>query len=189
VIGQALAGYIVCDAGDALLLIDQHAAHERVRFERLRAAARAAEGFESQRLLVPRVVEIGAAVRERLDEIASELARAGFEIEPFGPSAVAVRALPAALDVSTDAESLLADLARDLDRLGASERLAAARDTLLARVACHGAVRAGDSLVPEEMRRVVSELDEIPFAATCPHGRPLLFEITRGEIARRVGRT
>jgi DNA mismatch repair protein MutL len=188
VIGQALGGYIVCEADDALVLVDQHAAHERVRFERLRGASRDAEGFASQRLLVPRVVEVGAAVRGRLEEIAAELSCAGFELEPFGPSAVAVRALPAALDVTTDVEGLLVDLARDLERLGASERLAAALDTLLARVACHGAVRAGDPLTPEEMKRVVAELDEIPFAATCPHGRPLLFEITRNEIARRVGR-
>jgi DNA mismatch repair protein MutL len=101
---------------------------------------------------------------------------------------VAVRALPEALDASTDAEALLGDLARDLDRIGASERLAGARDALLARIACHGAVRSGDPLTAEEMQRAVADLDEIPFAATCPHGRPLLFEIARSEIARRVGR-
>jgi DNA mismatch repair protein MutL len=189
VIGQALGGYIVCEGAAALVLVDQHAAHERVRFERLREAARTVDATGGQRLLLPLVVEVGAAVRDRLNEIAPELALAGFELEPFGPAAVVVRALPAALDVTTDAAGLLSDLARDLDRLGASERLAAARDTLLARVACHGAVRAGDSLTREEMQRVVAELDEIPFAATCPHGRPLLFQITRAEIARRVGRT
>jgi len=188
VIGQALRGYIVCEGEDALVLIDQHAAHERVRFERLRESERPVSGYASQRLLVPRVAEVGAAVRERLDEIGRELADAGFEIEPFGPSAVAVRALPAALDVTTDVDVLLGDLARDLDRLGTSERLAAARDALLARIACHGAVRAGDPLTLEEMQRAVAALDEIPFAATCPHGRPLLFEIGRSELARRVGR-
>lgn len=189
VLGQALNGYIVCEGADGLVLVDQHAAHERVRFERLRAESLAAGAFPSQRLLVARVAEVGAAVRERLDEIAAELRGAGFELEPFGTSAVAVRALPASLDVTTDVEVLLADLARDLERLGASERLAAARDSLLARIACHGAVRAGDPLTVEEMRGVVADLDSIPFAATCPHGRPLLFEITRSEIARRVGRT
>jgi DNA mismatch repair protein MutL len=189
VLGQALGGYIVCEAADALVLVDQHAAHERVRFERLRAESRDAGGFPSQRLLVARIAEVGAGVRDRLDEIAAELRGAGFELELFGASAVAVRALPASLDVTTDVEVLLADLARDLERLGASERLAAARDALLARIACHGAVRAGDPLTLEEMRGVVADLDGIPFAATCPHGRPLLFEVTRSEIARRVGRT
>jgi DNA mismatch repair protein MutL len=189
VLGQALGGYIVCEGADALVLVDQHAAHERVRFERLRAESRDSGAFPSQRLLVARIAEVGAGVRERLGEIAAELRGAGFELEPFGESAVAVRALPASLDVTTDVEVLLADLARDLERLGASERLAAARDALLARIACHGAVRAGDPLTLEEMRGVVADLDGIPFAATCPHGRPLLFEVNRSEIARRVGRT
>lgn len=189
ILGQALTGYIVCEGRDGLVLIDQHAAHERVRFERLRAHSRALARFPSQRLLVPRIIEVGALVRAQLEAIGEELERSGFELEAFGPDSVVVRALPAALDVSTDVEALLADLARDLERIGAREQLGAARDTLLARIACHGAVRAGEALADEEMRAVVAALDEIPFAATCPHGRPLLFEISRAEIARRVGRT
>ncbi|HYC23583.1 MAG TPA: DNA mismatch repair endonuclease MutL, partial [Candidatus Bathyarchaeia archaeon] len=188
VVGQALAGYIVCDAGDSLVLIDQHAAHERVRFERLRAGGRGA-GAASQRLLEPRVVELDAPSLDRLAPLCGELAAAGFEVEPFGERSVVVRAIPAALDVTTDAATLLADLAADLAALGVSERLAAARDTLFARIACHGAVRAGDPLVGEEMTRLVRDLDTIPFAATCPHGRPLLVELSRGELARRVRRT
>jgi DNA mismatch repair protein MutL len=188
IVGQALAGYIVCDAGDSLVLIDQHAAHERVRFERLRAGSRGA-GAASQRLLEPRVVELDATSLDRLAPLCAELAAAGFEVEPFGERSVVVRAIPAALDVTTDAAMLLADLAADLAALGVSERLAAARDTLFARIACHGAVRAGDPLVGDEMTRLVRDLDTIPFAATCPHGRPLLVELSRGELARRVRRT
>jgi DNA mismatch repair protein MutL len=191
VIGQAFGGYIVCEAPDALVLVDQHAAHERVRFERLRASgafdARAA-GVPSQRLLVPRVVELEPSACLRLLDASADLAAAGFDIEAFGDRSLLVRAVPAALDVTTDADVLLADLAADLADVGGSERLAAARDALLARIACHGAVRAGAPLVREEMQRILADLDTIPFAATCPHGRPLLAELPRSEIAKRVRR-
>lgn len=187
VIGQALNGYIICEAADGLVLIDQHAAHERVRFERLRAQA--AEELPSQQLLVPAVVALDAAALAVLEENADELRAAGFEVESFGEGKLALRAIPASLDVTTDTETLLADLARDLlaaGTTGAAERRRAARDTLIARVACHGAVRIGDPLEAEEMRRLVADLDTIPFAATCPHGRPLLSELPRSEIERRV---
>lgn len=187
VLGQALNGYIVCAYSDGLILIDQHAAHERVRFERLRAAA--PEEAASQRLLVPAVVEIGPVERTRLLEAHEELVRAGFEVEEFGDKALVVRAIPASLDVTTDARELLERVADDLAEVGVSDRLASARDALAARIACHGAVRVGDPLEPEEMRRLVAELDTIPFASTCPHGRPLLIQLERGEIERRVGRT
>lgn len=187
VIGQALNGYIVCEGRDGLVLIDQHAAHERVRFERLRAAA--AEELPSQQLLVPAVVALDATALAALRENAEEMQATGFEVESFGKGKVALRAIPASLDVSTDVETLLADLARDLlgaGRAGAAERRRAARDTLIARVACHGAVRIGDPLQLEEMQRLVADLDTIPFAATCPHGRPVLSELPRSEIERRV---
>jgi DNA mismatch repair protein MutL len=186
-VGQAFGGYVVCEAGSTLVLVDQHAAHERVRFERLRAAPVAPQA-SSQRLLVPRVVELELAVRERLLAQAPELVVAGFEIEPFGDRAVVLRALPVALDVATDAERLLAELAQDLLEIGASEQMATAHDAMLARVACHGAVRFGDPLERTEMVALLADLDTIPFAATCPHGRPLLIELERAELLRRVRR-
>lgn len=189
IIGQALNGYIVCEGSEGLVLIDQHAAHERVRFERLRSAAK--ETIASQQLLVPAVVELDEGALATLEAHAAELVGAGFEVDGFGAGRVMLRALPATLDVSTDAEVLLADLARDLGQAGlagGAERIVAARDTLLARVACHGAVRVGDPLVPAEMQRLVADLDSIPFAATCPHGRPLMAELPRSEIERRVRR-
>ncbi|MBM4270168.1 MAG: hypothetical protein FJ144_26790 [Deltaproteobacteria bacterium] len=187
ILGQAMRGYIVCEADDGLVLIDQHAAHERVRFERLRAAA--SETVAGQRLLVPRVIELGDVARARLLEAREELAAAGFEIDEFGERSLVVRALPASLDVTTDPAALLEVFAEELADLGGSDRLAAARDTLAARIACHGAVRVGDPLTPDEMARLVADLDTIPFAATCPHGRPLLIHLRRAEIERRVGRT
>jgi len=191
VIGQAFGGYIVCEGRDALVLVDQHAAHERVRFERLRQslAFDPASRPPSQKLLVPRAVELDEASCARLVAAASDLVAAGFEVEPFGERAILVRALPAALDVTTDPEVLLAEIARDLADVGPGERLQAARDALLARIACHGAVRAGESLTRAEMAQILADLDTIPFAATCPHGRPLLAEVPRAEIARRVRRT
>jgi DNA mismatch repair protein MutL len=184
-VGQAFDGYLVCEAGSSLVLVDQHAAHERVRFERLRAAA-PATAAPSQRLLVPRPVDLDAAACESLLAAPDELAAAGFELESFGDRAVLLRAIPAALDVATDAERLLADLARDLGDIGRSEQMATARDALLARIACHGAVRFGDPLERAEMTALLADLDTVPFAATCPHGRPLLIELSRAELQRRV---
>jgi DNA mismatch repair protein MutL len=190
VIGQAFAGYVVCEAADALVLVDQHAAHERVRFERLRASGALGpeSGAPGQRLLVPRVVELDARACAVLLGAATDLVAAGFEIEPFGEGSLLVRALPAALDVGTDPEVLLAEVAADLGAGGSGERLAAARDALLARIACHGAVRFGQTLAREEMVGILLDLDTIPFAATCPHGRPLMIELPRAEMARRVRR-
>ncbi|MBY0279908.1 DNA mismatch repair protein MutL, partial [Candidatus Binatia bacterium] len=184
-VGQAFDGYVVCEAGSALVLVDQHAAHERVRFERLRAAAPSTPA-PSQGLLVPRVVDLDAAAREVLLGARDALAHAGFDLECFGDRSILLRAIPSALDVATDAERLLADTARDLEQIGASEQMATARDALLARVACHGAVRFGDPLERAEMIGLLADLDTIPFAATCPHGRPLLIELTRAELQRRV---
>lgn len=187
VLGQAMNGYIVTESRDGLVLIDQHAAHERVRFERLRAQA--AETIASQQLLVPAVVELDPTALAALESHAEPLQAGGFEIESFGKGRVVLRALPASLDVSTDVEVLLAELAREfgeLGREGPRERILAARDTLLARVACHGAVRVGEALTLAEMQQVVADLDTIPFAATCPHGRPLIAPIPRSEIERRV---
>ena len=187
VLGQAMNGYIVTESRDGLALIDQHAAHERVRFERLRAQA--AETIASQQLLVPAVVELDSTALAALESHAKPLRAGGFEIESFGKGRVVLRALPASLDVSTDVEVLLAELAREFGELGGvgpQERILAARDTLLARVACHGAVRVGEPLTLAEMQQLVADLDTIPFAATCPHGRPLIAPIPRSEIERRV---
>jgi len=187
VLGQALNGYIVCAHAEGLVLIDQHAAHERIRFEGLRAAA--PDRVPSQRLLVPAVIELGSVERVRLLEACDDLERAGFELEDFGDRALVVRAIPASLDVTTDARELLERVAADLADVGVSERLASAQDVLAARIACHGAVRVGDPLSVDEMTRLVADLDTIPFASTCPHGRPLLIQLDRSEIERRVGRT
>ncbi|MFM8410274.1 MAG: DNA mismatch repair protein MutL, partial [Alphaproteobacteria bacterium] len=124
----------------------------------------------------------------RLLEASPLLAAAGFEVERFGDRSLLVRTLPASLDVSTDPEVVLAELAADLLEIGASDRLEEAREALLARVACHGAVRAGASLTREAMTAILRDLDTIPYAATCPHGRPVLVEWSRGEIARGVRR-
>jgi DNA mismatch repair protein MutL len=184
-VGQAFDGYVVCQAGSSLVLVDQHAAHERVRFERLRAAAPSTPA-PSQGLLVPRVVDLDGGAREALLGARDDLGHAGFDLESFGDRSIVLRAIPTALDVATDAERLLADLARDLEQIGSSEQMATARDALLARVACHGAVRFGDPLERAEMTGLLADLDTIPFAATCPHGRPLLIELSRAELQRRV---
>jgi len=192
-VGQVLATYLVAEARDAVLWIDQHAAHERVLYERLRAAWRG-EGVPRQLLLAPAVLELDAAAREALLGAPQALAELGFEVEPFGAQAVAVRALPALL-AGADPLPLLRSLADELRRaseLGvaprADSRLVASLDRALATLACHAARRQGDLLERREQEALLAALDTIPWAPTCPHGRPVAIPIERSEIERRFGR-
>jgi DNA mismatch repair protein MutL len=184
-IGQLLATYLLVEATDGLLLVDQHAAHERVLFERLRAGFRAGR-VARQPLLVPETVEIDAAGAARLAAAADSLERIGFELEPFGEGAVAVRAVPALL-AGRDPCALVCGLADELER-SAPGREPEALDRLFASLACHGARRAGDRLDAREQQALLDALDEIPWAPTCPHGRPVAIPVSRGEIERRFGR-
>ena len=189
-VGQVLATYLVAEGRDAVLWIDQHAAHERVLYERLRAAWRG-EGVPRQLLLVPAVLELDAAAREALLAAPQALAELGFEVEPFGAEAVALRALPALL-AGADPLALLRGLADELHRVStlgvaprADSRLVAALDRALATLACHAARRQGDLLERPEQEALLAALDTIPWAPTCPHGRPVAVPFARSEIERR----
>jgi DNA mismatch repair protein MutL len=177
--------YILAEAPDgALILVDQHAAHERLTHERLHAEL-VAGGVRAQPLLLPAVVELPGAAR--LLEAAPDLARLGLEIEGFGPGAVLVRALPALLG-TPDPAPLLRDLAEELAEEGEGAALKLRLDAAIARLACHGSVRAGRRLAPAEMDALLRAMERTPRAATCSHGRPTFLRLGPGEMARLFGR-
>ena len=169
----------------ALILVDQHAAHERLTHERLAEEMRSG-GVRSQPLLLPAVVELPQAAR--LAEAAPELAQLGLELEGFGPGAVIVRALPAVLG-APDPAPLLRDLAEELAESGEGLALAARLDAAIARLACHGSIRAGRRLTPAEMDALLRAMERTPRAATCSHGRPTYLRFGSSEFARLFGRS
>lgn len=179
--------YILALAADgALVLVDQHAAHERLTEETLAAEWRAG-GIRAQPLLLPAVVELPQADVARLASASAELARFGLEIEPFGREAVLVRALPAVLG-TPDPGPLLRDLADELAESGEAQALALRLDAVIGRLACHGSIRAGRKLGGGEMAALLRQMEATPRAATCSHGRPTFLKLSRAEIERLFGR-
>jgi DNA mismatch repair protein MutL len=186
-IGQVFEGFLVCEGGDRMVLIDQHAAHERVTFERLRAAY--ASGLvPRQQLLVPVVIEVGPRESALLREQIDTLDGLGFEIEPYAGGAFAVRAVPALL-ADTDASVILRDLSEDLADIGRSRRVEEAADAVLARLACHSAVRVGHQMGAQQIHSLLVAMDHVDFSGNCPHGRPAYIVVTRGELERWFKRT
>jgi DNA mismatch repair protein MutL len=178
--------YIISQTADGVVIVDQHAAHERLTYERMKAEL-ADGGVARQALLIPEVVELEPAEAERVAERAEELASLGLVIEPFGPGAVLVRETPALLG-ETDAAALVRDIADDLAEHGAalalSERLAEVCSTM----ACHGSVRAGRRLTAEEMNALLRRMEATPHSGQCNHGRPTYVELKLADIERLFGR-
>ena len=184
--GQVAATYIVAEAEDGLVIVDQHAAHERLVLERMRAA-RAGGLVTRQALLMPQVVELDEPDCDRLEGAAGELAQMGLELERFGPSAMLVRSLPAALG-KTDADGLLQDLASEIAQLGGPMSLRDKLDHVAATIACHGSVRAGRLLSVAEMNALLREMEVTPRSGQCNHGRPTWVKLGHGEIEKLFGR-
>jgi DNA mismatch repair protein MutL len=186
-VAQVLDTYVIAVAGDgSLVLVDQHAAHERLTHEALRGQLLDG-GVRSQPLLLPAVVDMPPADAQRLLARGDELARLGLEIEAFGPGAVLARALPAALG-SPEPGPLLRDLADELEELDEATALSARLDAVIARLACHGSIRAGRRLNAAEMDALLRQMEATPRAATCSHGRPTFLKLSRAEIERLFGR-
>lgn len=186
-IAQLMETYVLAEAADgALVLVDQHAAHERLTHEAL-LAEHVSGGVRAQPLLLPAVVELPAGDAARLLDAAPELARLGLEIEGFGGAAVLVRALPALLG-NPDPAPLLRDLAEELAEGSGAGALAQRVDAAIARLACHGSVRAGRRLAPAEMDALLRALEATPRAATCSHGRPTVLKLDRAGLERLFGR-
>ena len=185
-VAQILDTYILAVAGDGFVMVDQHAAHERLTHEALREQALAG-AVRVQPLLLPAVVELPTGDVHRLLSRGPELARLGLELEGFGPGAVLVRALPAVLG-APDPTPLLRDLADELAEMEETTALAARLDAVLARIACHGSVRAGRRLTIPEMDALLRQMEATPRAATCSHGRPTWLHLSKAEIERLFGR-
>ena len=190
--GQVANTYIVAESADGLVLVDQHAAHERLVLERLKSAGAAEATQRSQALLVPDVVEMDEADCDRLEDAAEGLARFGLTIERFGPSAMLVRAVPAAI-AKADTAKLLRDLADDIAKHGKQEDsgallLAERLDYVLATMACHGSVRAGRVLSVAEMNALLREMEATPRSGQCNHGRPTWVKLDMEDVEKLFGR-
>ena len=181
--------FIIAETGDALVIVDQHAAHERLVYERLKRAF-ANGGIARQILLIPEVVELDAEATANLCAAAPELARLGLVVEPFGEAAILVREVPSLLG-TCNVKGLLADLAAELAETEADEQtglLAARLDNILSTMACHGSVRAGRRLNPEEMNALLRDMEQTPFTGQCNHGRPTYIELKLADIEKLFSR-
>jgi DNA mismatch repair protein MutL len=178
--------YIIAQTDTGLVIVDQHAAHERLVYERLKQQARDS-GVPAQALLIPDIVDLGPADAQRLLAIAPDLAHLGLGIEPFGQGAIAVRETPAPLGV-VDSKALLRDILDELADQGDSRTLSARLDAILSRMACHGSVRAGRQMRPEEMNALLRDMEATPSSAQCNHGRPTWVALSLTDIERLFGR-
>jgi DNA mismatch repair protein MutL len=186
VIGQTGGTFILVEAGDALLVIDQHAAHERVVFERLRRQWREAQ-VARQPLLFPVTVELTLQEAARVAAHQDPLGRLGLEVEPFGGGTVAVKALPTLL-TGAEAGRLLLEVVDRLEEVGGAPGLDDRLDEVLAVMACHRVVRAHEPMSIAEIYSLLAAMDEAEFSGSCPHGRQVLVRIPFREMEKWFGR-
>ncbi|MEM9350445.1 MAG: DNA mismatch repair endonuclease MutL, partial [Pseudomonadota bacterium] len=179
---QLHENYIVAQTADGMILVDAHAAHERLVYEKLKTLM-AENGVPSQALLIPEVVELSAGDCALLLGEADALARLGLVIEPFGPGSVAVQEVPAILG-TCDARALLLDVVDELTDGGASRAVADRIEAVLSRVACHGSVRTGRRMQADEMNALLREMEATPHSGQCNHGRPTYVELKLADIER-----
>jgi DNA mismatch repair protein MutL len=184
--GQVAATYIVAETADGLILVDQHAAHERLVLERMRKGM-ANGGIARQALLLPEVVEMDEPACDRLEGRVEELAELGLELERFGPKAVLVRATPAMLGAG-DTRQLVTDLADELGTFDQALSLKEKLDAIAGTMACHGSVRAGRLLSVAEMNALLREMEVTPHSGQCNHGRPTWIKLGHGDIEKLFGR-
>lgn len=184
--GQVARTYIVAEAEDGLVIVDQHAAHERLVLERMRKAL-SNGAVARQALLLPEVVELDEPACDRIEARIEELAELGLEVERFGPAAILVRGAPAMLGTG-DVQGLVRDLADDLASLGDALSLKGRLDLVAATMACHGSVRAGRALSVAEMNALLREMEVTPHSGQCNHGRPTWIKLAHGDIEKLFGR-
>lgn len=184
---QVHENYIVAQTRTGLVIVDQHAAHERLVYERLKRQ-REAGGVAAQALLIPEIVDLSEGDARLMLDHAGTLGRLGLAIEAFGGGAVAVRETPAVLG-EVDAAALLRDILDELRDAGDSQRLQSRIDAVLSRMACHGSVRSGRRMRPDEMNALLREMERTPKSGQCNHGRPTYIELKLSDIERLFGRT
>ncbi|GMV44141.1 MAG: DNA mismatch repair protein MutL [Myxococcales bacterium] len=181
-VGQVRNTYLVCQTPDRLVLIDQHAAHERVAYERIKEQW-AGRHMTPQRLLFPETIELSHAEALAVAEHGDTLRALGIELEPFGGTTFALQAVPEAI-AGRDTRATVRDIVAELAATGSTRALDDRLDHIFATMACHSVVRAGDPMTADEVRRLLADMDRISYSANCPHGRPVLVPIPFGEIEK-----
>jgi DNA mismatch repair protein MutL len=183
-VGQVGGTYLVLEGPDGMVVIDQHAAHERVVFERLRARRQSGQPQPSQPLLLPLTIELSATERAALDDdaVRAELNNFGLDVDGFAHTTALVRALPPGLD-GRKAQAIVRDVLAELQSTGTRHTLDERTDAVCARLACHAAIRAGDTMAPVQVRALLDDLDKIDLGAHCPHGRPVVRTLDYTELA------
>ena len=184
---QVHENYIIAQTADGMVIVDQHAAHERLVYEKLKTQM-AENGVASQALLIPEIIEMSDADATRILGMADDLAKLGLVIEPFGAGAVAVQQTPAILG-QVDAKSMVLDILDELSDQGESQTVQARIEAVLSRVACHGSIRSGRWMRAEEMNALLREMEATPHSGQCNHGRPTYVELKLSDIERLFGRT
>ncbi|WP_298934471.1 DNA mismatch repair endonuclease MutL [uncultured Ruegeria sp.] len=184
--GHVHENYIIAQTADGMVIVDQHAAHERLVYEKLKTQM-AENGVAAQALLIPEIVELSDGDSARLVAVAEDLSRLGLTIEPFG-GAVAVRETPAILG-EVNARAMILDILDELADQGESQTLQARIEAILSRVACHGSVRSGRRMRAEEMNALLREMEATPHSGQCNHGRPTYVELKLSDIERLFGRS
>ncbi|MBA98421.1 DNA mismatch repair endonuclease MutL [Sulfitobacter sp.] len=185
--GQVHENYIVAQTATGMVIVDQHAAHERLVYEKLKHQM-SENGVAAQALLIPEIVDLSASDCARLLEMADQMAGFGLGIEPFGGNAIAVRETPAILGV-VDAKAMILDILDELADQNESNSLQARLEAILSRVACHGSIRSGRRMRAEEMNALLREMEATPHSGQCNHGRPTYVELKLSDIERLFGRT
>lgn len=184
---QVHENYIIAQTETGMVIVDQHAAHERLVYEKLKHQM-AENGIASQALLIPEIVELSDGDAAALLAHAENLARLGLVLEPFGPGTIAVRETPAILG-EINAENMLRDVLDELSDLGESQLVQEKLEAILSRVACHGSIRSGRRMRAEEMNALLREMESTPHSGQCNHGRPTYVELKLSDIERLFGRT
>jgi DNA mismatch repair protein MutL len=187
VIGQLGDLYIVCAHSGGMILIDQHAAHERINYEKLKTAYTGGGSPDTQELLVPEVLELSSGEADILLRHGSQLTALGLGIDAFGDNTFIIRRVPALLK-NTDIKRLVRDMVSEIKEWGAEKSLSEKIDTVIATMACHSSIRANYELNHEKMKALLNELDRAEFPHACPHGRPVARELTYAEIERMFKR-
>ncbi|WP_176249012.1 MULTISPECIES: DNA mismatch repair endonuclease MutL [unclassified Sulfitobacter] len=185
--GQVHENYIIAQTATGMVIVDQHAAHERLVYEKLKRQM-AENGVAAQALLIPEIVDLSASDCARLLDVADELTKLGLTIEPFGGSAIAVRETPAILG-TVDAKAMILDILDELADQNESNTVQARIEAILSRVACHGSIRSGRWMRGEEMNALLREMEATPHSGQCNHGRPTYVELKLSDIERLFGRT
>ncbi|MCF6430675.1 DNA mismatch repair endonuclease MutL [Leisingera sp. MMG026] len=185
--GQVHENYIIAQTADGMVIVDQHAAHERLVYEKLKHQM-AENGIAAQALLIPEIVELSDNDCACLLGVADELAKFGLGIEAFGGAAVAVRETPAILG-EVNAEAMIKDILDELSDQGGTQLVQAKIEAILSRVACHGSIRSGRRMRGEEMNALLREMEATPHSGQCNHGRPTYVELKLADIERLFGRT